>query len=88
MSDERFASIEQAVRRVSDRLEMLESHGLPLRVATLEAGLLRVERQLDLVFAQGQSNSKALGDQRVILERVEVLLAQLVYQQTPSVIRG
>lgn len=47
--------------------------------------MLRVERQLDLVFAQGKANARALGEQRVVLDRVAALLEQLVRQQTPSV---
>jgi hypothetical protein len=77
-SAERLASIE-------DRLARLEGHRLPERVTTLEAGFLRVERQLDLVFSQGQANARALGEQRAILDRVASLLEQLVRQQMPSV---
>ena len=77
MNDSWRASIE-------DRLDRVEG-----RVTSLEAGLLRVERQLELVFMQGQSNSRALGEQRVILDRVAGLLEQLVHQRTPSVeVRG
>lgn len=70
---------------IEERLSRLEAHGLPGRVTSLETHLLRVERQLDLVFAQGQSNARALGEQRVILERVSSLLEQFVQQRTPSV---
>lgn len=81
----RFRDIETALKGALERLGRLEAHGLPGRVDTLEAGMLRVERQLDLVFMQGQSSSRALGEQRVILDRVDSLLEQLVHQRTPSV---
>lgn len=78
MSDERFAAIEA-------RLDALEGHRLPDRVNSLEANLSRMTHQLDLVFAQGQANSRALGDQRLLLERVNHLLEVLVKQNTPAV---
>lgn len=78
MSAERFAAIES-------RLDALEGHGLPARVTALEASLTRITHQLDLVFAQGQANSRALGDQRLLLERVNHLLEVLVKQNTPAV---
>lgn len=70
---------------IEERLSRLEAHGLPGRVTSLETHLLRAERQLDLVFTQGQANARALGEQRVILERVSSLLEQLVQQRTPLV---
>ena len=77
MNDARLTDIENRLDRVEGR------------VTSLEAGFLRVERQLDLVFMQGQSNSRALGEQRVLLDRVAGLLEQLVHQRTPSVeVRG
>lgn len=89
MSDDieiRFDDIESALAGIIERLDRIEGHRLPDRVSTLEAGMLRVERQLDLVFMQGQSNSRALGEQRVVLDRVATLLEQLVQQHTPSVV--
>ena len=47
--------------------------------------MLRVERQLHLVFDQGQAHSKALGEQRLILERLQGLMEVMVHQATPSV---
>lgn len=79
MSEERLSAIEQ-------RLATLEGHRLPDRVVALEAGLHRVERQLDLLFVQAKSHSNALGEQRIVLDRVATLLEQLVRQQTPSVV--
>lgn len=84
MSETRLTELETSLTRLSER-----QHSLELRVGTLEAGMQRVERQLDLVFAQGQANSKALGEQRVVLDRVASLLEQLVRQKTPSIeVRG
>lgn len=55
MNDERLDEIER-------RLSVLEDHRLPERVATLEAGLLRVERQLELALSQGRAASRSLGE--------------------------
>lgn len=58
---ERLTELEAAVTALAERVVTLEAHGLPARVSTLEMHLTRVERQLDLVFMQGQQNSLALG---------------------------
>lgn len=81
--DERIARLESRVDELGvhpPRIDILEA-----RVHVLEVGLLRVERQLHLVFDQGQANSKALGEQRLILERIQGLMEVMVHQATPSV---
>ncbi len=79
-------SIQEALEALTQRVDRLEAERLPRRVSDLEASLRKVEHQLELVFAQGQAASRALGEQRTILERVSSLLEQLVRQQTPTVV--
>jgi hypothetical protein len=72
-------SLEAALRTLAERLDGLEQRvealdGLEPRVRVLEVGLLRVERQLHLVFEQGQAVSKQLGEQRRILEGISETL--------------
>lgn len=75
MSSEGAEDIGHALRLLTERTEALETRvrrldGLEPRVEMLEVGLLRVERQLHLVFEQGQSAARALGEQRRLLEDV------------------
>lgn len=71
----------EALARLASRLDGLEQRvealdGLEPRVRVLEVGLLRVERQLNLVFEQGQAVAKQMGEHRRLLEGIsETLLA-------------
>lgn len=60
--EKRVTSLEAAVDALSERLD-----GVERRTAALEAGLLRVERQLHLVFEQGQAFARVQGDHTVAL---------------------
>lgn len=66
---------ESTLQAMASRLDSLEERverldGLEPRVRVLEVGFLRVERQLHLVFEQGQGVSRQLGEQRRILDGI------------------
>ena len=75
MSTEGEDSIERALQTLAARLDGLEERverldGLEPRVAILEVGLLRVERQLHLVFEQCQALSRAQGEAHALLRSI------------------
>jgi hypothetical protein len=76
-------SIERALQALATRLDGLEARvekldGLEPRVALLEVGLLRVERQLHLVYEQGQAVSKSIGMLSATLADVAASVRTLV----------
>ena len=76
MTTEGEDSIERALQALATRLDGLEARvekldGLEPRVAILEVGLLRVERQLHLVFEQCQALGRALGEHHAMLRSID-----------------
>lgn len=69
-------ALAEALASVVRRVDALEP-----RVHVLEIGLLRVERQLHLVFEQGQALSRQLGEMHLTLESMRELLLRLTMEE-------